>query len=156
MAPNPAIYCKPFTSVIELQTFLVGGVIGSQPLYGRVPGFHGKTLVFTEPFAHPPATKTVTFSAPTGYINMQAIKLQIEAIVPNVVVSWREGRIVMVEAVANKGVAITSAGTANPLLGFGPHNQVGHVFVWHTAAGTHKVLQTVQLDDRLVLVTAEE
>lgn len=125
-----------FPDIVEMQYFLNGAIKCSPfPKNHQGPsGFYGligKTLIFTSP-----AAGTVTFSAAAdqadidpNILQLQDIKAQVQAVMTGVVVTTVNGRLTFVEATPTSGVAITSAGTANSILGFDSANAtVGKVY----------------------------
>jgi hypothetical protein len=126
-----------FSDITQAQYFLNGAIFGGNVVPGSgsaaqgfggnpnnvgvgISGLVGKTLIFTSP-----AAGTVTFTASSvsgnpdpNSLQPSDIKAQIEAVATGVRVSFWGGRLVIQEVTPTSGVAITSAGTANGILGF--------------------------------------
>lgn len=129
---------RKFTEIIEVETFLNGGLIfgdlekssvgaGASQLAAGIDGLVGKTLKFTSPSA-----VTVTFTASAhanpSVLLAKDIIAQIEAAIATVKVTTFGRRLVLVEVTPSSGVAVAGDGTANALLGIGVAALAGKVY----------------------------
>lgn len=110
-----ALRIREFTTLQEAQFFLRGGVRGGKPLAGRVYNIVGRTLIFSSP-----SSVTVTFvaGADSSGLTVREIQDQIVAAIAAVKPGLMDKGLALEEVTPASGVAITGAGTANPLFGF--------------------------------------
>lgn len=109
----------------EINIFLHGGIVGGTKLGRPVFGLHNKTLIFTAPVA-----VTVTFNS-----GGEQVPLALSQIIDQInaaaglsgVARAFDGRLLLEEPTPTLGVAITSASTAAPALGFGDSGRTGDV-----------------------------
>jgi hypothetical protein len=133
---------RKFRTIDEVQSFLNGAVSsgntvnqvqGSPSNHGPgITGLVGLTLIF----AGPGPTGTVTFVASSGSnpdpntLLFKDIKTQIEAAIATLKVTLYDGYLTIIEATPANGVTVSSAGTANTLLGFDTaNNTVGKYYL---------------------------
>jgi hypothetical protein len=137
---------RKFSTIDQLQVFLNGGVTSGNrcnqvgPPSNQGPGIWG-LVGTTLTFAAPGPTGTVTFVASTGsnpnpqVLLFKDIKAQIEAAIPTLRVTMSDGFLVIQEVTPAEGVTVSSAGTANAILGFDTENNtVGKFYPFVAAA----------------------
>jgi hypothetical protein len=121
---------RKFRTIDEVQNFLNGGIqSGSTVMQVQGPpsnkgpgitGLVGLTLIFVGPGP----TGTVTFTASSGSnpdpntLLFSDIKAQIQAAIATLKVTMFDGYLCVQEVTPANGVSVSSAGTANSLLGF--------------------------------------
>lgn len=139
---------RKFSTIDALQLFLNGGVqSGSRvnqvqgPPSNQGPGITG-LVGLTLIFVGPGPAGTVTFVASSGSnpdpntLQFKDIKSQIETAVSGLLVTMYDGYLCIQETTPADGVSVSSAGTANPLLGFDTNsNTVGKFYEFIAATG---------------------
>jgi hypothetical protein len=140
---------RKFRTIDEVQTFLNGGVwSGSKiqqvqgPPSNQGPGITG-LVGLTLIFVGPGPTGTVTFVASSGSnadpntLLFSDIKAQIQAAIATLSVTTFDGYLTIQEVTPANGVTVSSAGTANTLLGFDSgHNTVGRFYLPAASSAT--------------------
>ena len=111
------LYIYERDTLKDVEFLLQGGVTGGRVTVnqrGTTPGLSGTTLIFLSPAV------TVTFSDTSGVgLNPQDIVNQIVAVNSTIVPFWRGGCLnLLLTPAAASNVAVSHAGTANPIFGF--------------------------------------
>jgi hypothetical protein len=169
MAINRA---RKFQTIDQVQVFLNGGIVGSElkacygPPGNQAPGvlnLVGKTLIFVGPGP----TGTVTFVASSGsnpdpnVLQLKDISAQIVAAIATLKVNMLAGALTIQEATPASGVTVSSAGTANTILGFDTlNNTVGKFYappgaVSPIAAPCWTWINSLSGDNALTVLTYE-
>lgn len=155
----PAFKTYKFRDLAEMEYFLNGGILSGKNPAAGYSGIVGKTLVFSQPSA-----TTVTFTTTNSQVDPSAltfaeVRTQIQAALAAVKVKQKDGKLLLIEASPSNGVTVTSAGTANAILGFDKGNStVGRVYKYPdgvTAAATPHWVQAYAVDGYHVLVVRE-
>lgn len=141
-----------FQDIADLTLHLNGG-LRACPVERGLPDLTNKTLIFTKPSA-----VTVTFSAPVdvekGFL-FSDVQTQLEANVPGLRVTQKQGRLILIEATPTNGVEITG-GTACSLLGLGTGTLTSKVYSYPSSSATPPHYVNTFADGSIITLLVKE
>jgi len=137
----------------HLDHFLLGGIVGGVVVRNGpgIYGLEGRTLIFTAPVG------VVTFAPAVGEaMTPLAIKAQIEADIPALLVTFIEGSLAINLAAPALGIALSPAGTANPYLGFDTLAATEGTYYNPPGGGVPELVSIKQISGGFIQVITDE